>query len=141
MTTAEVIQAAILEGRTPEQLEAYERGLITIGLWPPERQLLAEYVSVMGEEVAGVYIPAERALYVVSDVPTPFSIWAASTLAGRDFLAEFALAHELVPLLHEASGRTPDSATALRRVTGGDLAELDRRWSTWVQRNYRKKRR
>lgn len=96
---AEVILEALRETQTQEQLDAYEAGLISVGLWPPDRGLVAEYASVMGEEVAGLYVPADGALYVVSDSPAPFSVWVASALARRDFQAEFALAHELVHLL------------------------------------------
>jgi hypothetical protein len=72
---------------------------VTIGLWPADRDLLEEFVAVMGEEVAGLYQPEAGALFVVSDTPAPFSQWLAAAQARGDLMAEFALSHEIVHLL------------------------------------------
>ena len=48
---------------------------------PPERDLRAEFLAVMTQEVAGVYVPYTGALYVVEDAPVPFSLRVASLLS------------------------------------------------------------
>ncbi len=94
-----VIAEVVKSERDPEDLAAYEYGLTTVGLWPPDRPLVEEYLGVMGEEVAGLYVPEQSALFVVSHTSVPFSVWLASVLARRDLAAEFVLSHELVHLL------------------------------------------
>ena len=94
-----LIERAVVGQREPEVIERYQTGLVTVGLWPPDRTLIDEYARVMGEEVAGLYLPADRVLYVVSDVPAPFGVTLASLLLQRDLMVEFALSHELVHLL------------------------------------------
>lgn len=56
-----------------------------------------------------------------------------------DFLLREDLARGLVPLLHGPPGPLSDSATALARVSGGDLEALERRWCAWVRAHYRAK--
>jgi hypothetical protein len=94
-----VVKRVVAPERDADTLARYEAALVTVGLWPSDRSLVDEYVEVMGEEVAGLYVPEDRALYVVSDAPAPSSDWLASALARRDRMAEFALTHELVHLL------------------------------------------
>ena len=96
----EIIENAIVEGRSRDEIARYEAGLVTVGLWPPDRALLDAFVAVMSEEVVGLYLADERVLLVVGDAEgLPFSGWLAIALARRDFVAEFALSHELVHLL------------------------------------------
>ena len=96
---ADLLAAAVVAHRTPDEVARYEAGLVTVGLWPSDRRLLDEVVAVLGEEVAGLYLSDERALLVVGDSDVPFPVWLSSVLARRDFMAEFALSHELVHLL------------------------------------------
>jgi hypothetical protein len=91
----DLIEAAIVQHRTPEEIAAYEAGLVAVGLWPPDRDLLEEFLSVMAEEVAGVYLQTERALVVLGERDARFDEW----LGEGNAVAEFALAHEVVHLL------------------------------------------
>lgn len=92
----EVVRSAIAAERPPADLAAYEDSLTTIGIWPPDRSLLDEFVEVNREEVAGLYVPADRTLYVVEDVPISFTARLASFLMRRDLAREISLAHEVV---------------------------------------------
>jgi hypothetical protein len=98
-----VIRRAITREWTEEQIRSYERAKTALGLWPGDRDLLDEFVVVMGEEVAGIYDPSDRALYVVSDTRAPFLSRLTSALLRRDLERELVLAHELVHLLQHAS--------------------------------------
>ncbi len=94
-----MIRSAIEAHRTPEEIHAFEEGLVTVGLWPADRPLLEEFVAVMTEELAGLYLVDQRALVVPSEVPQSFESWLAAAEARQDPEASFALAHELVHLL------------------------------------------
>jgi hypothetical protein len=84
---------------TPESLAAYQAGLVALGLWPPERDLRAEFVSVFSGEVAGLYVPSDETIYVVAGSPRPLSLRLLSFVSRRDLLGEFVLSHEIVHLL------------------------------------------
>ena len=62
-----IVERAVLAHRDLGAIGRYERGLVTVGLWPPDRVLIDEYTTVMGEEIAGLYLPSERTLYVVDE--------------------------------------------------------------------------
>jgi hypothetical protein len=98
-----VIRRAITRDWSDTQIRRYERALTAMGLWPGNRDLLDETIAVLGEEVAGVYDPSERALYVVSDSKTPFLARLMSALLRRDLEREIVVAHELVHLLQHTS--------------------------------------
>ncbi|MHC4913660.1 MAG: hypothetical protein ACYTE5_11785, partial [Planctomycetota bacterium] len=106
VTSAElevVIRRAIAREWSDDQIRRYERALTTLGLWPGDRSLLDEFIAVMREEVAGLYDPSDRALYIVSDAETPFLARLLSALLRRDLDREIVLSHELVHLLQHTS--------------------------------------
>jgi hypothetical protein len=74
-----------------------------MGLWPGDRDLVDELIAVMQEEVAGLYDPWDRALYIVSDTKAPFLARLMSAFFRRDLQREIVLSHELVHLLQHAS--------------------------------------
>jgi hypothetical protein len=98
-----VIRRAIAREWSDIQIRRYEQALTAMGLWPGDRDLLDEIIAVMGEEVAGIYDPSERALFVVSDTKAPFTARLMSALLRRDLEREIVVAHELVHLLQHAS--------------------------------------
>jgi len=94
-----IVRRGILADASPEEVAATQEALVTLGLWPADRNLLESYVAATGEAGAGFYLPRERTLYVVSDAKLPASSGPLSTLAGRDRAREMVLAHELVHAL------------------------------------------
>lgn len=97
-----VIRRAITRAWSDDQIRRYQRALTAMGLWPGDRDLLGEFIAVMREEVAGLYDPSERALYIVSDTEAPFLERLISALLRRDIERESVLSHELVHLLQHA---------------------------------------
>jgi hypothetical protein len=97
-----VIRRAITRAWSDDQIRRYERALAAMGLWPGDRDLLDEFLAVMREEVAGLYDPSDRALYVVSDTTAPFLTRLLSAFLRRDIEREAVLSHEVVHLLQHA---------------------------------------
>jgi hypothetical protein len=115
-----VLELALDQFYSPESLRAYEVGLVALGLWPPERDLRSEFVSVFSGEVAGLYVPSLETIYVVAESPRPLSLRLLSFFTRRDLLGEFVLSHELVHLLqHRAYPELLDPAH--QRVDQDDL--------------------
>ncbi len=97
-----LLRGLIADELDAETLAAYQDGLVAVGLWPADRDLVEEQVSVSREEVAGLYAPTRRRLYVVGDHRVPVSLRVLSALARVDLFWETVLAHELVHALqHE----------------------------------------
>jgi len=126
-----VMRRAIAHEWSDDQIRRYTQAHTAMGLWPAGRDLLDEVVAVMEEEVAGLYDPSERALYIVSDVEIPVRARLLSALLRRDLDREIVLAHELVHLLqHERYpslvGADPffyqhdDAAAAIQAAIEGD---------------------
>lgn len=110
---ASVLEAVFRSEWAEDDFRDYQRALNAVGLWPSGRDLLHEYLAVMGEELAGMYVPAQQALYLVTDVKTPFRMRLFSVLLKRDLLMEFTLSHELVHLLqHTAYPELLDPGTS-----------------------------
>lgn len=98
-----LLRRAALADASEAEFHRYEQSLVAVGLWPPDRALLEAFIELGASEVAGLYVPSERTVYVVSDPRMPFSMRLASMLSRRDWMREFVLAHELVHLLqHQA---------------------------------------
>jgi hypothetical protein len=98
-----LLRRALLADTSEAEFHSHEQSLVAVGLWPPDRPFLDEFIELGASEIAGLYLPSERALYVVSDLRMPFSMRIASMLSRRDWMREFVLAHELVHLLqHQA---------------------------------------
>jgi len=95
----DVLRAAIASDWQPGELARYQEGLVSVGLWPPERDFVEEFLRVGREEVAGLYDSEQRTLFVVEGVSPPFSVRMLSLLLRRDLLHEAALTHEVVHLL------------------------------------------
>lgn len=94
-----VMRAAIEAEFGPEQLARYQERLVSVGLWPPERDLIEETLRVAQEEVAGFYVSETRVLYVVEGLRVPLLLRFFSALLRRDLLREAVLSHEIVHLL------------------------------------------
>src|SRR6185503_6388390 len=91
---------------TDQEARDAQETLSTLGLWPDRLDLLAESITLQGDEVAGLYSPQRRTLYVVEGVEAPAAIKAASAATGRDLFVEFVLSHEIVHALqHQAFPR------------------------------------
>jgi hypothetical protein len=119
------------EDWTRAEIADYQDALTAIGLWPGDRDLIEESLAVSRDEVAGVYVPSDRALYVVRDARVPFSLRLLSALLRRDLMREAVVAHEIVHLLqhqvhpelleHDPLWKTQDDATsALQTAVEGD---------------------
>lgn len=129
-----LLQGILRADWEPGQLADYQDGLVAVGLWPPERDLTEELTAVGGDEIAGLYVPASRALYVVADPPTPISLRFASMLLQRDLVREIVLAHELVHLIqHRTSPAVfeamkwrgqDDAISALQAALEGDATHF-----------------
>lgn len=121
--TRALLREIALEEWTPEELAAYRDGLVGVGLWPDDRDLLDEYTSVGGEEVAGLYVPARRTLYVVEDPEIPWSLRIVSAIARRDLFREIVLAHELVHAIqHDTHPRLLEESLAWREQDDASAA-------------------
>lgn len=100
---ARVLEQTLDAQWSREALRGYERGLVAMGLWPPEVDLRRQYVESYSRQVVGLYVPLTRTMYVVEDVEAPFAVRAVSAVTGRDLWVESTLTHEIVHLLqHEA---------------------------------------
>jgi hypothetical protein len=117
-----VLDRALAEQWSEETFRDYETGLVGVGLWPPDRDLRAEFVSVFSGETAGLYVATEETIYVVQGAtPPPLSLRLLSFFTRRDVLGEFVLSHEIVHLLqHRAYPGLFDPAQ--QRI---DLDDLD----------------
>ncbi len=93
-----LLRASLARKQSPDTLARYQENLVSIGLWPPDRDLITEYLLVARDEVAGFYLPETGMLYVVEEVPVPFAMRIASLLLRRDLVREAVLTHELVHL-------------------------------------------
>lgn len=99
----EVVRAALAYAWTQAELDQYQESLVTAGVWPPDRDLVEEFVALGSEQIAGLYAPEDRVLYVVADARRPLLLRLVSRLLGRDLFLEFALSHEIVHWLqHQA---------------------------------------
>jgi hypothetical protein len=91
---------------TEEELRAAQTTLAALGLWPGGLDLLAESIRLQGGEIAGLYSPQRRTLYVVEGAEAPQAVKTASAMSGRDLFVEFVLAHEIIHALqHQAFPR------------------------------------
>ena len=115
-----VVQRTMLSGWDDEEIAGYEESLVIVGLWPAGRGIADEMTDMMSTEAIGLYVPEERALYVVADPSIPLGVRFASAIAGRDFVREYALAHEIVHMLqHDAY---PELFSAILRIRDSDDA-------------------
>ena len=62
----EILRASVEEDAPPELLAAYERLYTGMGLMSEDEDLAAVYVELLESQVAGLYVPADERLYVVS---------------------------------------------------------------------------
>jgi hypothetical protein len=100
---AEVVRRVITRSWSADQIDRYERGYAAMGVWPRDRDMLSEYIEVMGEEVGGLYDPGDRRIYLVDTGPGGVGERLVSSLLQRDLGTEAVLTHELVHLLqHQA---------------------------------------
>jgi hypothetical protein len=100
---AEIVQSAASSQWEPDEFQRYQDSLVAVGLWPAGRDLMEEYIATLGDEAAGLYVPSDRRVYVVSNPGIPFSLRITQVLMRRDLVREMSLSHELVHLLqHQA---------------------------------------
>ena len=129
----DLIHAAVATHWDPGSLDAYEDSLVTLGLWPRDRDLVAEHVAVGLEEFSGLYLPSRRTLYLVDDLPIPFLARLVSWLTRNDLYRKLILSHEIVHALqHEAYPwlleeglaweQQDDAAMAIRVALEGDAS-------------------
>ncbi|MEE8311990.1 MAG: hypothetical protein V3R77_07020 [Candidatus Binatia bacterium] len=112
---AVVVERTIHESWPAADAQRFEATLTALGLWPSEKNLLDEYSRVVGREAAGIYVPQNGVLYVVSNLEIPVSIKIAQAAARRDLMRELLLSHELVHLLqHQAYPDVVGLTTSLR---------------------------
>jgi hypothetical protein len=110
-----IAMEAMHDDWSTDELRRYEDSLITMGLWPPGRDLVQQLASTIGTEAVGLYVPDERTLYVVRDPDIPFAIRFVSSIARRDIAREYALAHELVHFLqHQEYPRVFDAVLGMK---------------------------
>jgi len=118
-----VLEDALDSQWSEVELQRYERALIALGLWPRDRSLRAEFLAVMNNEVAGLYVPADEALYLVRDISRPFTLRFFSFILRRDLVMEAVLSHEIVHLLqHRAHPSLLEFALGHRNQDDLDLA-------------------
>lgn len=113
-----LLRELIADEWQPQDLADYVEALVAVGLWPPDRDLIAEHVAVSREEVAGFYAPTRRTLFVVGDLRVPLWVRLQSALFRRDFFWETIVAHELVHALQHQT--YPQVMEALRWRTQDD---------------------
>jgi hypothetical protein len=100
---AAVVERTIRDSWPAADADRFAATLIALGMWPSDRDLLDEYSRVVGGQAAGIYVPLDGVLYVVSNLEIPVSIKLAQAAARRDLMRELLLSHELVHLLqHQA---------------------------------------
>lgn len=99
----ELLRQVLADDWTVEEMRAAEETLTAMGLWPDGVDMFEASIRLQGDQIAGLYSPPRRALYVVEGVPVPEFVSSASALSGRDLYTEFVLSHEIVHALqHQA---------------------------------------
>lgn len=112
---AATVEEAATGSWSEQEYRDYEASLVAMGLWPPGRDLFGDYVAALSGEAVGLYIPEQRALYIVDDVEVPARVAIASALTRRDLMREAVLTHEIVHALqHQAYPELIELATTLR---------------------------
>jgi hypothetical protein len=97
------VASTLAEQWPPATAAAYQDALVTVGLWPPGRDLFAEFIDSVGPEAGGLYVPSRRVLYLVDQPETPLSVTIVSAIMRRDLAREILLGHELTHVLqHQA---------------------------------------
>ncbi|RIL01375.1 MAG: hypothetical protein DCC71_17885 [Proteobacteria bacterium] len=92
----QVVRSAATAGTAPEARAAAQDGLVALGIVPAGVDLLETVAIGASRSVAGLYVPADRRLYVVRDPMGSFASRAVAWMAGRDLIHEMPLAHEIV---------------------------------------------
>lgn len=91
--TADALQAMLLEDfdreAPAEEVLKEERVAKALGLIPQDEDLRARYLALLGEHIAGFYLPDEKKLYLI-DRPA-----AGLGAAAQDMNDQIAMAHEL----------------------------------------------
>lgn len=111
-----VLRQLFYDEWTDAEARAAEEMMTAMGLWPDGLDLLEQTIAVQGEQIAGLYSPPRRTLYIVEGVEIPDAAGSTSAMIGRDLYTEFVLSHEIVhalqhgafPELFEAASRWKD---------------------------------
>ncbi len=134
LATAElpaILHEALAADWSGAQIQNYQEGLTTLGLWPAELDLADAFIRVYSEEIRGLYLPTHRTLYLLDDGAPPWSLRLRSAFAHRDLPNEMIVAHELVHFLqHQAFAELmdpdpfwksqSDAASAVQAALEGD---------------------
>lgn len=108
----QLLRQMLRDDWTDAELRDAQEVMTAIGLWPDGVDLLEETVTVQGDEIAGLYSPERRTLYIVEGVEVPAIVDTTSALTGRDLYAEFVLSHEIVHALQHNAFADLFDATA-----------------------------
>jgi hypothetical protein len=104
-----ILSKAFDEWKSPAERADYERALVALGLWPADREIYAEALSVYGEEIVGAYVPSSEELLLVANARTPRGLGFLPNVPRRNLKNEFALSHEIIHLLqHQAFPKLMD---------------------------------
>ena len=90
----EILRSATLAEWPPEESRRFAEGVIAMGLWPQDEDLIAALLAVSADHVGGFYLPSDRTVYVVAD--SRMSFGAQDGSLRRDSGREFVVTHELV---------------------------------------------
>ncbi len=104
-----ILSKAFDEWKSPAERADYERALVALGLWPADREIYEEALSVYGEEIVGAYVPSSEELLLVANARTPRGLGFLPNVSRRNLKNEFALSHEIIHLLqHQAFPKLMD---------------------------------
>ncbi len=110
----QLMEAEFDRDTPPARLQAVQRALIRLGLFPEGFRLRETFLQLMGQQAAGFYIPRKKAFYLIERMPLP-SVIAAHELTH-------ALQDQLFDLqaLLDARKTNDDALAALQAVFEGE---------------------
>lgn len=90
----DILRSATLEEWPADESRRFAEGVIAMGLWPQDEDLIAALLAVSADHVGGFYLPSDRTIYVVADPRMSFG--GQDVDLQRDTGREFVVAHELI---------------------------------------------
>ena len=95
----DILSASVAADWPGDEATRFAEGLVSVGLWPRDQNLLDSMLEVSANHVSGFYLPRDRMIYVVDDGAASLFGGAQRSDAGRDFL----VTHELIHAHQHAS--------------------------------------